>query len=294
MQQMNGKVCIVTGANAGIGKETALGLAEAGATVVMVCRNPQKGEAVRREIIDKSGNKNVDLLIADLSSQSEIRRLAAEIDDSYERIDVLVNNAGAVLTGRRLTADGLEYTFALNHLGYFLLTNLLLDKIIASAPARIVNVSSDASMGASLDFDNLQGEKNYSAFGAYSQSKLANVLFSNELARRLAGTAVTSNALHPGVVRTNFGRSTTNFLLGALIRVLGVFMIGPKQGAETSLYLAMSPEVEGVSGNYFANKRAKKPNGIALDTAVAKRLWKVSERLTDLTEREKPSATVQH
>lgn len=279
---MKNKICIVTGANVGIGKATALGLANMGATVVMICRNAEKGKAARQEIIKTSGNQQVDLMLADLSSQASIRQLAEEINAKYDRIDVLVNNAGGVFSDRRLTVDGLEYTFALNHLGYFLLTMLLLDKIKASGAARIVNVSSDASSGGKIAFDNLQGEKSYSGLRAYSQSKLANILFSNELARRLEGTAVTTNALHPGVVRTNFGRESTNFFFSTIIKLMGFFMISPDQGAETSLYLATSPEVAGVTGKYFADKKAKSPNPIALDTAVAQQLWQVSEELVAL------------
>lgn len=280
---MSEKVYIVTGANAGIGKATALGLAKTGGTVVMVCRNPEKGKATQQEIVQQSGNSKVDLLLADLSVQADIRQLAQKINDTYDRIDVLVNNAGGVFSSRTLTKDGLEYTFALNHLAYFLLTDLLLDKIKASAPARIVSVSSDVSTGGKIDFDNLQGEKSYSSFGAYAQSKLANILFANELARRLEGTGVTSNSLHPGVVRTNFGRDTTNFFFSAIIKLLGIFFISPEDGAATSLHLALSPEVEGVTGKYFAKKKAKTPNSIALDTAVSQRLWQVSKDLTNLT-----------
>lgn len=283
MENMKGKVFLVTGANAGIGKATAVGLAKTGARVVMVCRNQDKGEAARAEIVAESGNKDVDLLIADLSAQRSIRQLAQDFNAKYERLDVLVNNAGGVFSSRMVTEDGLEYTFAFNHLGYFLLTHLLLDKIKASAPARIVNVSSGAQANGRINFDDLQGEQNYSGFSAYSQSKLANVLFTYELARQLDGSGVTANVLHPGVVRTNFGRDMMSFPFKVVIRLLAPFMASPEKGARTPIYLATSPEVAGVTGKYFVNEKEKKSSPISYDTAVAQRLWRVSEELTGLS-----------
>ena len=277
------KTMLVTGANAGIGKAAALALAQTGATVIIVCRNEARGKAAQAEIIAQTGNQAVDLLITDLSSQDSIRQLAQSIQDKYDRLDVLVNNAGGVFTDRQLTVDGLEYTFALNHLGYFLLTNLLLDLLKASAPARIINLSSEAQSNGTINFDDLQGEQSYSGIRAYSQSKLANVLFTYELARRLGGTAVTVNAVHPGAVKTNFGRNTSNLFFRWMIRLFGPFMRSPKKGAETAVYLAISPEVEGVTGKYFVDKQEKQSNEESYHTAVAQRLWQVSEELTGLT-----------
>jgi retinol dehydrogenase 14 len=275
---MNGKVCLITGANSGIGKATALGLAQMGATVVMVCRDQAKGEAAQREIKAASSSESVDLLLADLASQQSIRQLAGEIRERYPGLHVLINNAGISPSARRLTSDGIESTLAVNHLAPFLLTNLLLDHLKASAPARIVNVSSTA-MGT-IDFDNLQGEKQFNMMSIYGQSKLMNGLFTYELARRLEGTGVTANCLHPGVVSTNLARDFFP-LFRLLVRF---FFISPEKGAQTSIYLASSPEVEGVSGKYFIKKREAKSSPASYDEAAAKRLWRISEELTHLVE----------
>lgn len=277
---LQGKTVLVTGATSGIGKQTALELAQMGATVILVARDPQKGQAVLEEIRTKTGNANVDLLLADLSSQASIRKLAAEFKGKYQQLHVLVNNAGGFYSTRKMTVDGLEYTFAFNHLAYFLLTNLLLDVLKASAPARIVNVSSGAQGMAKMNFDDLQGEKRYSGQGAYNQSKLANVLFTYALAHRLEGTGVTANVLHPGVVRTNFGRENPPLLFRILFPLIEPFMLTPEKGAETSLYLATSPEVEGVTGKYFAAKKVMRSNPVSYDEAAQEKLWQVSEELT--------------
>lgn len=277
---MAGKVCMVTGANSGIGKVTALELARMGATVVMVCRNRQKGEAAQAEIRRATGNAAVDLLLGDMASQQSIRDLAVAFKAKYDRLHLLVNNAGAMSMQRTLTVDGLETTFAVNHLGYFLLTNLLLDVIKASAPARIVSVSSDAHKIGPMPFDDLQGEKKYHGFRAYGQSKLANILFTVELARQLEGSGVTVNCLHPGMVDTNFGNGMKlPWPFGWIMRQL---TISPEQGAQTSLYLATSPAVEGVTGKYFAKKKLAKPSRAAQDAEAARRLWQVSAELTGL------------
>lgn len=282
MSNMEGKVVMVTGANAGIGKVTARELAKMGAHVVMVARSRERGEAAQAEIKAASNNPNVDLLLADLSVQEEIRELAQTFHEKYDRLDVLVNNAGAVFTNRRETADGLEMTFALNHLGYFLLTNLLLDVIKQSAPARIINVSSDAHRGAKLDFDDLQSEDGYSGFGVYSKSKLANVYFTHELARRLEGTGVTVNAVHPGFVDTNFGKNN-NGLVTAFFKIIGkIFAKSPEEGAATSIYLASSPAVADVTGQYFSDKKPVKSSDVSYDKEIARRLWEVSAELTGL------------
>lgn len=279
---MNGKICVVTGANSGIGKETAIGLARKGATVIAVCRDKSRGEAAVAEIKAASGTPNVSLMLCDLSSQASIRAFAAELKASHPRIDVLVNNAGAIMPKRVLSEDGIELTFALNHLGYFLLTNLLLDTLKASAPSRIINVSSAASRTSKIDFSDLENRR-YSSMRAYGRSKLANVLFTTALARRLAGTGVTVNALHPGVVSTNFGKEWLSGPLGRLMsKLISLVMIGAAEGAETSVYLASAPEVAGVSGEYFAKKEPATMNPQARDPKAQEQLWEASARLVKL------------
>ena len=273
-----GKTALITGANSGIGKETALALARMKANLVIVCRDQQRGRAALEDIKSKSGNPSVELMICDLASQAQIRKLAQEFKQKHDRLDVLVNNAGVILTRRSLTEDGLESTFAINHLAYFLLTNLLLDLIKQSAPARIVNVSSTVHKSATIDFDDLQGERSYGAMRAYGQSKLANVLFTYELARRLEGARVTANCLHPGVIATNIFRDISG-VVGAAAKL---FLKSARRGAETSIYLAASPEVEGVTGKYFDDGRAVRSSPESYDEAIAERLWQVSERLTNL------------
>lgn len=276
---MQDRLCLITGANSGIGKETALALAQSGATVVMICRNQARGEAARSEIVQRSGNSSVELLIADLSSQQSIRAVAEHFQDKYDSLHVLVNNAGAAFRGRRESVDGLEMTFALNHMGYFLLTDLLLDMLKVSASARIVNVASDAHRGADLDLDDLQMTNNYSIMRAYANSKLMNILFTHELERRLNGKApsgVTVNALHPGVVGTSIWGNAIP-LLGPIFNLVGRFaMRSPEEGAETTIYLASSPEVEGVSGKYFEDCAEKYPSRTAQDEELARKLWEVS------------------
>lgn len=277
---MAGKVCLVTGANSGLGRATAAELARLGATVVMVCRNAGRAEPVRQAIRRETGNNDIDLLIADLSSQQSIRELAATFRQRYDRLHVLVNNAGAIFLHRETTVDGLEATFALNHLGYFLLTNLLLDRLLASAPARIVSVSSGAHSTGRIDFADLQAERRYFVWRAYSQSKLANILFTAELARRLEGTGVTANCLHPGFVRSSIAADTAlgRFAFG----LLKPFSTPAEKAAKTPVYLATSPEVEGVTGKYFANQRPVRPSQLSMDPELARRLWQVSAELTHL------------
>jgi retinol dehydrogenase-14 len=281
---MGEKICLITGATSGIGKATAMGLVNMGASVVMVGRDRGRGEAALAEIKEKSTNASVDLVLADLSSQEQIRRLAVEFKEAYPRLDVLINNAGLFRSKRITTADGLEMTFAVNHLAYFLLTKLLLDVLEASAPSRIVNVSSGEQRNGTIDFDDLQGEKGYEGPKAYSQSKLATVLFTYELARRLEGTGVTANCLHPGgriPVRTNFGSGVSG-VFGFTVRALRPLMISPEKGAETSIYLASSQEVEGLSGRYFVKKAESRSSDVSYDERIAKRLWEVSADLTNL------------
>lgn len=276
---MEEKICVVTGANSGIGKVTAEALAQQGATVVMICRDRGRGEAAVQEIKKKSGNEKVALLLVDLSSQQEIRSVAREISSRYPRIDVLVNNAGGIHPTRTLTADGLETTFAVNHLAYFLLTNLLLPQLKASAAARIVNVTSQAHRYGRIFFDDLGLEKRFNPMMSYAQSKLANILFTYELARRLEGTRITANTLHPGGVRTNFGKELTG-IAGFVFKHLGFLMRSPQKGAETVIWLAASPEVEGVTGKYFLDKKEIKSSQISYDAEIARRLWQVSAELT--------------
>ena len=275
---LTGKLVLVTGATDGIGRVTAETLAVMGASVAILGRNAQKTADCAAAIAQKTGRK-VETLVADLSVQAQVRRAAAEYLARHDQLHVLVNNAGAVFTSRKMTLDGLEMTFALNHLGYFLLTDLLLAALKAAAPARIVNVSSGAHQGAQLDFTDLQNEKSYSSFKAYGQSKLANIYFTYELARRLEGTGVTANCLHPGFVATNFGRSNGG-IFDPIMRLAQVIALKPAKGAETSVYLASSPEVEGVSGKYFDRKKAVRSSDVSYDRAATERLWQVSLELT--------------
>jgi len=283
-EYMNGKICLVTGGTNGIGKATAQALAQMGATVVIVGRDAQKAARVTGEIRAASGNQNVDWLLADLSSQQDIRRLAAEFKTKYPHLHVLLNNAGGTFSIRQLSVDGIEMTFALNHLAYFLLTNLLLEPMVASAPARIINVSSDAHSGGKIDFENLQGERSYSSFGPYGNSKLANILFTTELARRLEGTGVTANALHPGLTSTGFGQNNPGLLMKIMGAVIPLVARSPKKGAETSIYLASSPEVQSITGKYFVNCKVTQPASQATDRAVAKRLWDISAEMVHLAD----------
>jgi NAD(P)-dependent dehydrogenase (short-subunit alcohol dehydrogenase family) len=278
---MDNKVCMVTGANAGIGKQTAAELARRGAHVVMVARSRERGEIARADIISLTGNNRVDLLVADLSSQAAIRAMVAEFKGAYERLDVLVNNAGAFFQQRQESIDGIEMTFALNHLGYFLPTVLLWDMLSAGEPARVVNVSSDAHRNARINFNDLQSKRWYQGFRAYGQSKLANVLFTYELNRRRGGAAVAINAVHPGFVASNFGKNNSG-VVGLFMKPLfGLFGRSVEEGAATSVYLAVAAEVEGFSGGYFVDRQAVKSSPLSYDQAVAQKLWDVSEELTN-------------
>ena len=280
---MQGKVCIVTGANSGIGKATSLGLAQMGATVVMVCRDRTKGEEAQNEIKTKSGNDAVDLLLAELSSQESIRQLVENFQQHYKQLDVLINNAGGVNLSRRETLDGLEMTFALNYLAPFLLTNLLLDKLKASAPARIVNVSSESHESGYIKMDDLQLEKKYRLMRAYGQSKLALVLFTYELARRLQGTGVTANCLHPGFVATNIGQSGVGRVGRSIVKLIFSSLgISPEEGAKTSIYLASSPDIEGVTGKYFVKSIPVRSAPISYDESLQRQLWEESAKLVNL------------
>jgi len=280
---MAGKVVLVTGATGGIGKATAIGLATMGARVGITGRDLIRAEQAAADIRTASGNPAIDVFAADMSSQAEVRRLAGAVLDAYTRLDVLVNNVGGFWAHRHPTANGLEHTFALNHLAPFLLTNLLLDRLKASAPARVVTVSSGAQAAGRIDFDDLQGARRYSGQRAYSQSKLANILFTNELARRLQGTGVTANSVHPGVVRTNFGSEDQAGFFRIISPLVRPFLKTPTQGARTPIYLASSSDVEGITGQFFANRKPKIANKAAGDLAVTARLWRVSSDLVGLT-----------
>ncbi len=277
--RMNDRVFVVTGANSGIGKATALGLARLGGTVVMACRDATRGEAARQDIIRGSGNPHVALMIVDLAREASTRALADEFQRTYPRLDVLINNAGVYTSHREMTTDGLERQFEVNYLSGFLLTHLLLDLLKKSAPSRIVNVSSSAHMGGTIRFEDLQGERRYGGFRAYNQSKLAQVLFTRELARRLEGTGVTVNACHPGVIRTNLAMGGSS----VVVRFVKMFLKSPEKGAETPIYLATSPEVEGISGKYFVRSQVLAPSARAQDPAVARRLFEVSMELAHLS-----------
>jgi NAD(P)-dependent dehydrogenase (short-subunit alcohol dehydrogenase family) len=278
---MTGKTVLVTGGTGGIGRATAEGLAAMGAQVAITGREAARAKAAAAQIAAATG-ATVAGYAADLSSQAEVRRLAGDVLAAYPRLDVLVNNVGGFWAHRHVTADGLEHTFALNHLAPFLLTNLLLDRLIASAPARVITVSSGAQAMGRIDFDDLQGERSYSGQRAYNQSKLANVVFTYELARRLEGTGVTATVLHPGVVRTNFGAEDQAGYFRMMSVVARPFMKTPTKGAETPIYLASAPEVDGVTGQYFANRTPKSSNKLSYDTATAARLWQVSTDLVGL------------
>jgi NAD(P)-dependent dehydrogenase (short-subunit alcohol dehydrogenase family) len=275
---IKGKTILVTGGTNGLGLVTARELARMGAQVTILSRNAEKCASVAAALKAETGNP-VEFIAADLSTLAGIMQAAAAFKQRHTHLHVLVNNAGAVFARRLVTSDGYEMTFALNHLNYFLLTNLLLDVLKASAPARIVCVSSHAHDGATINFDNLQGEKHFAAMQAYGQSKLANVLFTYELARRLEGTGVTANALHPGFIATGFARNNGAFYNFGM-KVIGLFIRKPEQGAQTSIYLACSPEVEGVSGKYFVDCKAVDSSPLSHDQALAEKLWQVSLELT--------------
>ena len=277
--ELKGRNCMITGASSGLGRVMALALARMGAGLVLVCRDRTRGENVMAEIRERTGNLLVSLMLADLSVQQSIRTLAADFLARGEPLHVLVNNAGVFNLKRSLTADGIETVFAVNHLSYFMLTLLLLDRIKQSAPARIVNVASHAHRWGSINFDDLGGARSYRSSCAYGQSKLANILFTYELARRLEGTGVTVNCVHPGAVATGLG-ANNGALAKLLMPVIGLFMRSPEQGAATQIYLAASPEVEGVSGKYFVDCKPAQSNQESYDTAVARRLWEVSAGMT--------------
>jgi NAD(P)-dependent dehydrogenase (short-subunit alcohol dehydrogenase family) len=280
-RSMEGKTCVITGASSGIGKASAVQLASMGAKVVMVCRSLERGERAKAEVEAKSGSGSVEMMLADLGSLGSVREFARKYEDSHDSLHVLLNNAGSVRLRRSLTVDGFEATFQVNYLSPFLLTNLLLPLLKKSAPSRIVNVSSAAHYGGHIDLGDLQLQKGYGVMRAYSRSKLALVLFTRELARRLEGTGVTANSLHPGTVATNIWGSALGpaSFLGKVARL---FLISPEKGARTQVYLASSPEAEGVSGEYFESSAKRRSSDESYDQALAERLWDASAAMVGL------------
>jgi NAD(P)-dependent dehydrogenase (short-subunit alcohol dehydrogenase family) len=282
MADLTGKTVLITGATSGIGLEVSVVLARMGAQLVMVGRDPTKTAAKLIEVRKRSGASLVESLLCDFSSQAQIRKLGGEFRVKHDRLHVLVNNAGSVFAKRSVTEDGIESTFAINHLGYFLLTNLLTDVLVKSAPARVVNVASVAQYNGTMDFDDLGFERGYKIMRAYARSKLANVLFTRELAKRLAGTGVTVNCLHPGAVATNIWGGAPRWIRPLILLISRLTMLTPAQGAESVVYLATSPAVEGKTGLYFEENQPKAPSALASDDALASRLWEQSAKLVKL------------
>jgi len=278
---MKNKICIITGATSGMGLATATSLAGMGAILGLVCRDKTKGEAIVKSIIDKTKNNKIELFVADLSSLAEIRKLAIEIKAKFPVIDVLVNNAGAINQERIETVDGFELSFAVNHLAYFLLTNLILENLKAAPKARIVSTASEASRMGKINFDDLQLKKSYSSIKSYGQSKLANIMFTYELARRLEGSNISANCLHPGGVKTGFAGEMKGFT-GFMWKMFTPLLRTAEKGAETIIWLASSPEVEGVSGKYFKDKKEIRSIKPSYNTEAQKKLWAISEQLTGL------------
>lgn len=277
---MKGKTVLITGATSGIGKATAIELANRGAIISMLIRNAEKGKATKQEIIEKTGNKNIDIQLIDLADLSSVRKAAEELKVKFKTIDILINNAGGMFKERLLSKDGYELTFAMNHLGHFLLTNLLVDNIKAAQAGRIINVSSEAQRAGHIDFEDLMAEKKFKVFKSYSQAKLANIIFTKSLHEKLNDSGVSVFALHPGVVRTGFG-SGFGGVFTVLLKIAHPFMRSPKKGADTTIYIATEENIENLSGNYFKDCKVKKPIAEAEDPVVAKKLWEVSENLTN-------------
>lgn len=282
---MENKICLVTGANAGIGKTTALGLAGKGAQVVMLCRNATKAEAARTAICQRSGSKKVDLVICDLSSQDSVREAAARVIAQYAHVDALINNAGTFVSQFQTSPEGIELQFAVNHIGHFLLTHQLMPALRSAPSARIVNVSSGSHYGGQINFASFTTAPagGYSSWRAYSQSKLANILFTYEFARRFPSPTLTANVLHPGVVRTEIGQKSGSLLAKVLWTAFKPFMLTARQGAQTSLHVATSPKLAGVSGKYFEKSRETRSVDHAYDSELAGKLWARSEELCEIS-----------
>jgi NAD(P)-dependent dehydrogenase (short-subunit alcohol dehydrogenase family) len=290
MSKMKGKICIITGSNSGIGKETAIGLAEMGATIVMVVRNQERGERARTEIVKQTGNNSVILMICDLSSMSSIRHFAEEFKKKYDRLDALINNAGASFSKREVTSEGFERNFAVNYLGPFLLTHELLDLLKSSAPSRIINVSSGLAKNGKVDLDGLQSEKKYagtkfyspSRAPAYDNAKLMLMMFNYELARRLKGSGVTVNVLMPGFTATNLGKSSGSLSSYIMFKMVRPMQQSAKKGAETSIYLASSDDIKDITGKCFAKKKEAKTCPASYDEELQKLLWNKTESVLGL------------
>jgi retinol dehydrogenase 14 len=282
MTALKDKVCVLTGGTDGIGKAAAYGLALQGARLLVHGRDPDKGARAVAELKARSGNPAIELLQADFSSLADVRRLATQIREHTPRVDVLINNAGGIFGKRTLSKDGYEMTFAVNHLAPFLLTHLLVDALQRGAQPRIVTTASHAHRGAKIVFDDLQATRKYSAMGAYGRSKLANILFTRALAKRLRSTAVTATCLHPGIVRTSIGRDFAIPWLKPVFGLLWRLARSPEKGAETVVYLASSPEVQGASGGYYCDRKLTPPSSAGQDDGAAERLWQVSERLVGI------------
>ena len=278
---MGGTTVLITGGTSGIGNATAVAMAAMGANVVVVGRNQERGGAAVEEIKAQSHNESVELMLADLSVQAEVRRLAEEFLERYDRLDVLVNNAGLVQSKRTETPDGIETTLAINYLAPFLLTNLLLGCLEQSVPSRVITVSSEAQRWGTMDFEDMQSRRKYRGFPVYGMTKLANIMFTYELAERLDGTDVSANCLHPGSVGTNFGQNNRG-AMALFFRTFKPFMRSPEQGADTLIWLASSPEIDGVSGKYFSDRKEIEAKKVAYDPAARRRLWEISEELTGL------------
>ncbi|WP_416148376.1 SDR family oxidoreductase [Salipaludibacillus sp. HK11] len=281
-------VVLVTGANSGMGKATALAFAKQNAQVVMLCRNEPKGLEAQQEIIDESGNENIDLILCDFADLSDVRRFAADFTAKYDQLNVLVNNAAIITTKRQETVDGYELQFGVNHLAPFLLTNLLLDKLKASAPSRIINVSSGAYKFGNISFEDLHSRHKYRTFKVYGQSKLANILFTYELSRRLEASQVTTNCLHPGAVSTNLGIDRKTGFGKTIVKMLRPFFQTPAEGSRTAIYLATSKELEGVTGKFFVHQKEVETTKKTHDRGLAAQLWKVSEELVGISEGSNP------
>lgn len=284
---LSGRVCLITGATRGIGRATVDGLAALDARLVLLCRRPEDGQRIADELARSHRAARPDVVVVDLSSQRSIREAAEDVRARYPEVHVLINNAGVIPQQRETTADGLEMQFAVNHLAYFLLTNLLLDRLTAGAPARVVNVSSGAHQGGTLDLSDLQSQRRYDPVRIYGRTKLANVLFTYELARRIRSTGVTANCLHPGVIATQLLADYMNVPLvgGAVARTFGA---DPEEGAGTIVYLAASPEVENLSGRYFVGRREGRSSPASYDETLQRALWEESARLTSLVDARTP------
>ncbi|MHA1908020.1 MAG: SDR family oxidoreductase [Candidatus Thorarchaeota archaeon] len=276
---MDGKVCIVTGASSGIGRETALGLAQQGGHVVMLVRDEERGNAAKEYIMEKSCSQSVDMMLCDLSSMKQVRQFSTQYKEKYNRLHVLINNAGAVISKREQTAEGFEKTFAVNYLAPVLLTQELLPLLKSSSPSRVINLTSGLHGRAKVNLDNLQSEGKYKGMNVYGSAKLMVVLFTYKMARELEGTGVACNVVSPGFVATNLGRSSGSRMNSIMFGMMKPFQLSPTEGAETSLYAATSPEIEGITGKHFAKSKEKESSEVTYDVDLQDKLWEITEKL---------------